>query len=180
MAWIAAAVISAQPVLAAGNCDEKELDKEKNVIRKYLSIKQNTCRLAPAYLLNLSKEAYVSGNYAIGIWAIRSVLATQKKHDINEMAEFYYYLGLSYLGKERNEEAISVLKKIVFSDTPEKLDNIILQKAHMALIQAYFQDDPRKNDKDIDYLIRLFKNRYKDSTLLYAVYDWNTHRISSR
>jgi hypothetical protein len=122
-------------------------------------------------------QAYLSENYAIGIWAASSAIKENKSKSMEKMAEFHYYLGISYLGKNRTEEAISVLKKIVFYENYNQIDREILEKSHMALIQAYSENNKnQKNNQNITYLIRLFKARHNKSNMVFNIQDWNGKR----
>lgn len=146
---------------AAGSCSSRFLFKEKKVRSLYFQVRkqEKKCSFTAQFYLDLSKRAYLAQEYSIAIWAAKKGLSVsgQKKGITNR--ELTYYLGISFLEKDRLEEAIRSLQKIVQENPRQKELREVTQKSHLALIEAYYRKKG-KNKDDILYLVHLFYNRY--------------------
>ncbi len=78
----------------------------------------------------------------------------------------------------RFEEAIIILRKVVFGDYASGSKKVLeeKEKAHLQLIQAYYAKTKSKNSRDVVYLISLFENKYPKSNYLKLLQDWRSKK----
>jgi len=161
--------------LFANPCALDGIKSERDIQKSYQFIKKKalSCQIHPEEYLDFTKQAFLAEQYSLAIWSSKKGMEhTGKKPEIHD--ELNYFLGISYLENGRFEDAIKTLRQIVFQESSKKKYSELIQKAHLALIEAYFKRS-QKQDENVNYLIRLYKNRYADSGYLFTLRSWNAN-----
>jgi len=163
-------------LFAGAPCTPLTSKSEKELLESYHTLRdrRESCHFQPEDYLGISKRAFLTEQYTVAIWSAKTGLGQSAKNSLVWL-ELNYFLGISYLKKDRLEEAIETLKEIVLAPDWQKKDADLVQKAHLALVDAYFQR-AGKSDENVKYLVRLFKNRYAKSAYLYTLRNWNANK----
>jgi hypothetical protein len=172
-AWLCMVFVPWVYLYADAPCSPEFINSEKDIQKSYKLIQKTVskCNLKTKDFLNFSKQAFLAGQYSMAIWSSKTGLA-QSHENSGAGLELGYFLGISYLEKDRFDEAIKTLKEIVFDPGWQNRETDLIQKAHMALVEAYYRRN-NKNDENVKYLVRLFKNRYPSSSYLFTLRSWN-------
>ena len=156
-------------------CSSNYLKSQRNIRKIYLQykFKGQKCLSWQAYL-QLGKRAYLAGRLKEALWSANSGLqGLSGKRGISSV-KLSLLRGSVLREMNRIEEAITILREIVFLDDSRDTRKMIAEqeKAHLQLIQAYYAKTESKMSQDVIYLITLFKNRYPKSKYLNLLQKW--------
>lgn len=162
-------------IYAKAPCSLEFVSSEKNIKKSYEKIRKisSKCTVTGKNYLDFSKRAFLSEEYSLAIWSSETGLKNCLENS-GICLELNYFLGISLLKKKRPEDAIGVLRKLVFDPMWQNKEHELIQKAHLALVESYYQRGKRR-DENTRYLIELFKNRYATSHYLFTLRSWNTN-----
>ncbi len=163
--------LSSGPVWGATGCNESLIQTEKSLRKVYFALRysDSNCHYDARTLSRYAARAYLAGRFAETLWATSLGLSRAGDDDIR--LELLLYQGLAYVDLGRYEEAIVPLKKAGFPEKTPK-DGLISQRAHMALIEAYFRKGKKSVDENVKYLVNSFYYRYPESPYKQLVQQW--------
>lgn len=167
------AAITAFSQADAASCSGDFINTEKNLFKIYQKLQKNhsRCKYSGKTFLNYAQRAYLAGRYGESLRAVEYGISQKNPHSIQ--MQLRYMQGLAFLGRGRNEEAISSLKKVAMKKSPVAAKELeTRQRAHLALIEAYYAKSNNKNDKNVQFLTHLFRRRYPQSRYLPILEKW--------
>ncbi|MES0491069.1 MAG: hypothetical protein ABUK01_13810 [Leptospirales bacterium] len=166
--WIVSCILTlclavAPSVRGQSSCNTDSLTKEKNLKKVYYGLRsmERQCRILPEAYLQYSESALLAERFNEALWATMKGLEQQQNNNVGSKLKLNQ--GLAFLGQDRNEEAIIILKELTLKKNTTNINEDTKQRSHMALIQAYYQKNKRKADKNVEFLVNLFYHRYPDS-----------------
>ncbi|MDH4261456.1 MAG: hypothetical protein OEV78_00265 [Spirochaetia bacterium] len=175
-AWLCIIFMPWAYIYAKPKCSLDFISSEKDILKSYAMIQKKTssCDIKAEDYLAFTKRAFLAEQYAIAIWSSNEGIAQSIK-DTETNIELNYFLGISLIEKNRFEESIKTLKAIVFNSKWQSIEDDLVQRSHLALIDAYYKKN-NTSDENVKYLIRLFKNRYSSSSYLFTLRSWNANK----
>ena len=158
-------------------CSNKYIYHETNIRNIYLAYKNSRkkCILWQDYF-ELGKRAYIAGRLKEALWSTDQALGHLNKKDHVSEIQLKTLKGSVLRKMNRVEEAIIVLREIIFFGGDSRSEKIQKekQKAHMQLIHAYYSKTGSKDSQDVTYLLSLFKSRYPQSRYLKLINNWES------
>ena len=163
---------TARPAFA-DPCSGDFIATEKSLFKIYMTLRKNSakCPYTGIDFLNYGTRAYLAGRYGESLWATEHGMAQKNPESVK--MQLIYTRGLAFLGRGRNEEAITTLQEIAMQKgevSGAQLET--RQRAHLALIKAYYARSGDKNDDNVLFLARLFRERYPQSRYLPVLDKW--------
>ena len=172
-------------------CSFDYIKKEENIRKVYLSYRMNSKNCLSAWhLYKLGERAYLAGRLSEALWSTKKALQKISNKNSLFILKLKNLKGSIFREMNRIEEAIIILRKIVFFDM-DNLNNLgsfdkrnyskkkklaLLeleqQKALLQLIYAYYEKTGSKESNDVKYLVNLFKGRYKNGTYMSLLSKW--------
>lgn len=127
-------------------------------------LKRSDCYYAAGSFLNFAEICISKGRFSNAKWALD--LAERKIQSKNSSL-FYQWQAASaslFLERKRYEEAIHLLKPYVLQkNVYQKVPVEYRRRYHRLFIHAYYIRAKNRKDKNVDYLISLYKHRYREN-----------------
>jgi len=154
------------------NCRVSVNAGTRNLKTLYAQLRKadKSCSLLPKMYLEFSDRALMAERYAEALWATQSGI--RKSVNTSVTNKLILNQGLAFIGKDRNEEAITVLKKLAIKGSRKHVDARVKKVAHLALIKAYYQKNQSPRNKNVNFLINLYFHRYPDSPYDSILFEW--------
>ena len=158
-------------------CSNQYIKNEKNIRTIYLNykFKGKRCLSWKAYF-QLGQRAYVGGKLKEALWSVNFGLQNLSEKQGTLVTKFKSLKGSILREMNRFEEAIIILREVVFEDNVTGSKTTIKEKAHLQLIQTYYVKTAFKTSQDVAYLITLFRNRYPKSKYLKLLQNWQSKK----
>ena len=158
-------------------CSNQYIKNEKNIRTIYLNykFKGKRCLSWKAYF-QLGQRAYIGGKLKEALWSVNLGLQNLSKKQGILVAKFKSLKGSILREMNRFEEAIIILREVVFEDNVPDSKTMIKEKSHLQLIQTYYAKTEFKTSQDVAYLITLFRNRYPKSKYLKLLQNWQSKK----
>lgn len=155
------------------SCNTSIVVKEANLAKIYYHLRRSLseCSYGASIYNQFAARGILGGRMAEALWSAR--IAEKKARGNLSKAYARVLQSRALLGLGRHEEAIRILQPLVTGEVASSTRLRSLQeRGHLAMIQAYYDRAGRSKDRNVIYLVNLFKNRYPGSKYLPLLKDW--------
>jgi len=169
--YIVGFLILTTSLLSLPKCSYKFITKQKNISKTYYNLRNHKkkCYLTVHHFLEFAKRSFLAGRLSESLWASNYGLKTSK-NEFN-VIPLRYIKAMTLFEKNRLEEAIISLKKIYNQSIKNKNLKEYKEKALLLLIKIYYKKHNQR-DKNVAYLLRLYRSKYKESKYYSLVSRW--------